>query len=336
MFLVKVLENKGVIRFFGISLILAPFINNLTKLSLLTTVPNRWTFPIFWQVVQTSAVSTQVLSIAGIFVGALMLNGSQKAWRYALFLMGTHIIIQLINFGPAYRTSKISLLFLLINVGVFLFIADQLVWKVKAKGPSKKMVDEKPWQLLKEALAKNEPIPGRGALTKAPASTATPPSTPTPFPYRKPDPQPIVKIETESKAPTEPFNPVRVQDNVVELKPTMAQAAPTSVANPSAPVQESQPVPRITAKSERSIPVQFEGFGSWAKLSKITPQGIHMHSLTELPFEFGSRQIAVQFASGMNLRIRFSKREGQDFFFEFVDLSKDQVREINAWLKRVA
>lgn len=309
MFLVKVLERKEVIRFFGISLILAPFVNNLVKVALLNTVINRWTLQVFWQVFKTSALSIQIMSVASIIIGALMLSGSQKAWRYTLFLLGCHIIDQLLDFGPAYRANKIVIVFFLINVAVFLFIADQLVWKVKAKTPVKKGPNANPLHILREGLAKEKPLPNRivqSSQTVLTNSSQSKPA-PVPFPYKEPTPEvPVAHKVSERKTHSE------ARSNVVALKPAVPQ------------------------KSSKSIPIQFEGFGSWARLSKITPKGIHMQSLTDLPFEFGSRQISVQFASGMSLRIRFSKREGQDFFFEFVDLSNDQVQQINSWLKRVA
>lgn len=136
MFLVKILERKEVIRFFGTSLILAPFVNHFAKISLLVNVPNRWTFRIIWQVFQNNHVSTQLLAVASLIIGILMLNGSAKAWRYALFLLGCYIVVQLTQFGSALKASKVALLFLLTNIGLFLFIADQLVWKVQGQPKS--------------------------------------------------------------------------------------------------------------------------------------------------------------------------------------------------------
>jgi hypothetical protein len=165
MFLVQVLERKQVIRFFGISLILAPFFNHFAKMALLVEVPKRWTLSIMWQVFQTNHFSTQLLALASLLIGFMMLNGSVKAWRYALFLLGCYIVVQLTQFGATLKQSRVAVLFLLTNIGLFIFIADQLVWKVQSKAPKSdptpklKLETEPPQQNKTEMEAKSQPEP---------------------------------------------------------------------------------------------------------------------------------------------------------------------------------
>lgn len=132
MLLVKVLERKGVIRLFGFLLLLSPFFNTFAKMSLLTEVPDRWSLKIFWKILMIGSTFNQILYVATIVIGILMLRGSVQAWKFALILLGGYIILQISDFGHV-RASKVTLLFFLTNIFVFLFIADQLVWKVKVK-----------------------------------------------------------------------------------------------------------------------------------------------------------------------------------------------------------
>lgn len=134
MFLVKVLEKKGVIRLFGAALLMAPFVNTLIKMSLLTLVPNPWSFSMFWAVLTAGSITNQILYVATIIIGFLMFRGNATGWKYALMLLGGYIAFQISNFSHV-KSSGITWLFFIINVGAFLFIADQLVWKVKARTP---------------------------------------------------------------------------------------------------------------------------------------------------------------------------------------------------------
>lgn len=137
MFLVKVLEKKSVIRLFGAAFLIAPFVNTLIKLSLLTLVPNPWSLSMFWAVLTAGSITNQILYVATIIIGFLMLRGNAAGWKYALMLLGGYIALQVSNFSHV-KSSGITWLFFIINVGAFLFIADQLVWKVKARTPQVK------------------------------------------------------------------------------------------------------------------------------------------------------------------------------------------------------
>jgi hypothetical protein len=138
--LTKVLERKWVIRFFGIALILAPFINTLLTMSGAPPIPGLSRPQLLWRILSTGATTYQILYVCSIAIGALMLSGSISAWRYALALLGGYIVIQFSKLGTTFKHDKMSLVFFAVNVAVFFFIADQLVWKqrpsvAKAKEP---------------------------------------------------------------------------------------------------------------------------------------------------------------------------------------------------------
>jgi hypothetical protein len=130
MFLVKVLEKKGVIQTFGAALVLAPFMNTLVKMALLGPIPNRWSFAMFWRIIMVGSIPNQILYVASIIIGILMLRGSTTVWKYALMLLGGYILLQLSDFRHV-KSGPITWLFFITNILAFMFVADQLVWKVK-------------------------------------------------------------------------------------------------------------------------------------------------------------------------------------------------------------
>lgn len=129
--IVKLLERKGVIRFFGVGLILSPFFNTFLNMMTFTQIQNRWTWRVFWFVTTNRPLVDQLLYISTFVIGILMLRGAPWVWKCLLVLLGGYIVNQTLHFGPNFRANKLSAVFFLMNVGVFLFIADQLAWKLK-------------------------------------------------------------------------------------------------------------------------------------------------------------------------------------------------------------
>lgn len=138
MFVVRILERKSVIRLFGIGLILSPIANIVFKIFLLSNLRDRWNLSFALKVFETNSFSVKALFLCSVVIGALMLRGASSAWKYTLVLMGCHIANQIVNFGPNFRASPYFAVFFLVNVAIFLFIADQLVWKVKMATPAHK------------------------------------------------------------------------------------------------------------------------------------------------------------------------------------------------------
>ena len=138
MFVVKVLERKLVIRLFGVGLLISPLFNIIAKIFVTTNVPSKWTIVFAMQVIQANTTPNKILFICSMLIGALMLRGASTAWKYTLVLLGCHIVNQIVNFGPNVRQSWLFAAFFFVNVGIFLFIADQLVWKVGPQKPKHK------------------------------------------------------------------------------------------------------------------------------------------------------------------------------------------------------
>ncbi len=155
MLIVKVLERKEVIRFFGLAFTIAPFVNTLAALSL-QKIENKWTLFNFYRMVGATSWFIILLSAASILIGLNMLRGSSKSWKPVLFLLGGYILWQLTNLGQNWKASKIHGLFFITNLGVFLFIADQLVYKLKVPERKKDLL---PVETLQPASQNSMPAP---------------------------------------------------------------------------------------------------------------------------------------------------------------------------------
>lgn len=139
MFAVKLLERKGVIQFFGFCLTFAPLFNIAIAMWMRQIeTQQKWSFASFIAALGSGTLPHYALSALSIVIGILMLRGSANAWKYVLFLLGCHILIQLANIGPNIRKSWLWGLFFVVNVSVFIFIADQLVFKLKTPKTLKK------------------------------------------------------------------------------------------------------------------------------------------------------------------------------------------------------
>lgn len=135
MLLVKVLERKWVIRCFGLALAFAPFVNIVLSMSLQLVV-DKWTSHQFLKVINAQTTVNNFLSLASIVIGLAMLSGSKKSWKFTMVLLGAHILVQVPRLGQDLRNSWIYGVFFLVNIGAFLFIADQLAFKQKKAMPA--------------------------------------------------------------------------------------------------------------------------------------------------------------------------------------------------------
>ena len=163
----KVLENKTVIRLFGVILIFSPFGNTLVSMSM-QKVEYRWTFELFKRVLAASSTANLVLMSCSVILGLLMLSGSPKGWKFALALLGGFIAFKITRLGQDLRDHWIHGFFFLMNLGAFLFIADQLVFKQDIKSVKKPEPAPQP-------KPENKPTPMPVAVPTPPPRT--PPSS---------------------------------------------------------------------------------------------------------------------------------------------------------------
>jgi hypothetical protein len=178
MFVTKILEKKGVIQAFGVALIVAPFLNTLTKLFLNYRNPSQWTAAIYWSFLVNKTLTIQVLSVVTILCGVLMLRGKTSAWRFTLFLLAALIGNQLLNFSVNFRESWVAVLYLAINILAFGFIVDQLVWKVEPiKKASPVRTPSKPAPPISASIAVDTPVVVAPAAPKPLQTAAAPKAT---------------------------------------------------------------------------------------------------------------------------------------------------------------
>lgn len=144
MLLTRVLEKKSVIQAFGGALVLAPIVNTLVKMSTLNGVPEQWTFAMFTRIIAAGSVMNQILYVATIALGFLMLRGSTAVWKWALLLLGGYIGLQVSDFKHV-KSSGLTWTFFITNIAVFMFIADQLVFNVEK--PKQKPQDKQPREI---------------------------------------------------------------------------------------------------------------------------------------------------------------------------------------------
>lgn len=129
---VKILERKGVIRLFGLALLLAPFMNAALVIWMKKVqVTQPLNFFVLSHLFASGTWTQKTLTLASLVIGVIMLFGSLKAWKFVLVLLGCHILIQITNLGHDLRENWLWGPFFLVNISIFFFIADQLVFKLK-------------------------------------------------------------------------------------------------------------------------------------------------------------------------------------------------------------
>ncbi len=133
---VRFLERKEVIRFFGVALLVAPFLNFfLHAIVIRSQSGTAWSQFQWLAVLKNMPYISFGLAACSVAIGFTMLSGHQKAWKYLLFLIGAHIAIQIVNVGNTAWKGPLAWPSFILNTALFFFIVDQLVWKVKPNTP---------------------------------------------------------------------------------------------------------------------------------------------------------------------------------------------------------
>ncbi len=128
---VRFLEREKVIKSFGVGLLLSPFVNIGLHLWI-----EKMHYKVAWSQVNIMAYLksgnpvSYILALSSVAIGIKMLGGSMRAWRYVLTLIGAHLIIQILNLNNKAWQGPLAWPTFILNVGLFYFIIDQLVWKI--------------------------------------------------------------------------------------------------------------------------------------------------------------------------------------------------------------
>jgi hypothetical protein len=290
-FLTRVLEKKAVIQAFGAALVFAPIGNTLAKMSTLDGVYGQWTFDMFKRIIAAGSVFNQVLYIATIAIGFLMLRGSRTVWKWALALLGGYIALQVSDFKYV-KSSGLTWMFFLTNIAVFMFIADQLVFKVESVKPKPKP-QEKP-KAAPQVVAK---IPAEMTATVHTVSTSA---------SVKKD---VVRKLEPTDLPTTPGKVVVLQPKV-QAKPKLKK------------------IPQV----KRKILFQFAGQNPWGQLVSISNTGIQIKGLANPPQDIADREVDLILTKNLKLRTKLSMKNEDTYFFDYADLTQEKRNELNHWL----
>lgn len=128
MILTRILENKTVIRLFGLGFTLSPIGNTILSMSI-QKIQNKWTFETATRVLASMSATNLILMACSFVLGLIMLSGSAKVWKLTLAVLGAFIVFKITRLGVDIRAHWLHGLFFLVNVAAFLFIADQWVFK---------------------------------------------------------------------------------------------------------------------------------------------------------------------------------------------------------------
>ncbi len=351
---VKLLEKKEVIRVFGVGLWVAPLINSfLTYLALPAAVGSTG-FRAYWQIVMSGTTAQHVLDVASLVIGVLLLTGSKSAWKAMLALLGGYMILQVMNLGSSLRNNPLNGLFFIANVGLFLFIADQLAFKQKtAARPQEARTPE----ILKstggtmfprsETITSSAPQPKSTQSSSQPLSSASSFSQPTssaPSSYsvltEEAWPRAQERASTSSTASVMPLqksaaSPGEASEQKNTSEPRTAAKTSLRVASTSTSIPKPVAVRPFRTSSARIL-VNFQNHGPWAQVTSISATGIELRSEGRIPPEIESREVELNLSPELLIRARLKSRNGSLYFFEYTDLSPSRILQLNQWIQSKA
>lgn len=233
---VKFLERQDVIRFFGICLFLAPFINVAFNVYL-QSQKSHVNGNIVWQSLTIGTFSQNMqnlLSVGSLGIGLMMMLGQKRVWGYVLGLIGLHILIQTTTLLKDLKDSWIWGGVFVINLGIFFFIADQLVFKEK-----------------------------------------------------------------------------RAEDNNKD---------------------ESQKDSYQGLITKKRIIIHFSDLKIWAQLIHISSEGLKVRSFENTEITLQPKPMIVFLRADLKLQLLLREVQGNEYFFEFLPMTKEEVVALNQWI----
>lgn len=89
----------------------------------------------------------------------------------------------------------------------------------------------------------------------------------------------------------------------------------------------------------RSLKVQFEGIGPWARIIEVTHTGLRLRSLDgKVPRQIESRKVELALAPDLVVQARFLAKshaaEGDEYTFQFVNLTVPTFMRLHRWAQR--
>lgn len=137
----RFLEKKRVIQFFGFALCVAPFVNLYLYIHMekLNATPYTKNLTLL-EYLKTGSKLHYFLAVISFLIGfVMMVTGSKKVWKLVLGFLAIHIYIQFQHLAVNIKQSWLWGVFFAVNAALFVFIAEQLVFKVEPAAKPKKL-----------------------------------------------------------------------------------------------------------------------------------------------------------------------------------------------------
>lgn len=86
------------------------------------------------------------------------------------------------------------------------------------------------------------------------------------------------------------------------------------------------------AVGAHEFPILFEGFGSWARIVGLDERGLFVRPTGEkVPTQIKTRAVELRLGPNLILKAQFSQMRGEEYYFQFYDLTEEALEELRAW-----
>lgn len=294
---VRFLERENVIRSFGVVLILAPIINLILHILIIKFQSNiAWSQFQFWAYLKNTNPISLFFAVCSIAIGATMLSGSTKAWKFVLVLLGSHLLVQVLNINDKAWKGPLAWPSFFLNAGLFFFIFDQLVWKVHA--PESKVV--------KNNFKDDELLKNQNAAAGASEGSAKVQNIQN---FRKE----TSSLDTSTSGPNILKTQPELRDESLHVEKTI-----------------------INLKSYRKIYFSFGSPKPWGELKTLSSEYLAVRCIVEPPKGIENKVVQINFAKNVVVDIQFSNRQENVIYFKPLGMTKEKVTNLNKWLNQIA
>ena len=311
----KFLERKWVIQTFGVLLIFSPFFNVLFQLFFLKMDSKlSWSGIDLLAYLASGTFLNYILSFASLVIGFIMLTGETKAWKAVLFLLGAHIITQIVNYKTSLWSGPMAWISFTVNVSMFLYIADQLVWKIKIPEIPKANLPKFSFSKEKQVMNQNQILSDENSNTV------------------------VAHINQNLESINDISN--TMQNSIIEISENNSKADTVNLVDKKLTDSiESQmhfdnSIVHLT--SYKKILFSFGDTKPWGRLVTMTSQILAVKSFREVPSMVYTAEIEVQFSKDLIIEIQFFKQEEETFYFKPIQMTSEQVKKLNKWFQIIS
>lgn len=92
----------------------------------------------------------------------------------------------------------------------------------------------------------------------------------------------------------------------------------------------------VNLKSFRKILFSFGSKEPWGELKTLSSEELSVRSFAKVPDNIENQIVEINFAKDVVVEIRFSRKEGEMYYFKPLNMEKDNTIRLNQWLKKIA